>query len=123
MTNIALIKNTVRRYILELTDHHTEITGAYFHGSLNQIEKAEDLAEYSDVDVMLIGHSSTELRTGKRLHDGLIVDMAFNHEEAYRSAEDILGNYRLAAGFHNAEIIFDHTETLLALQQSGGREV
>jgi hypothetical protein len=93
--------------------------GAYFSGSINWLPDDAPLPSGSDVDVWIARTGdAARFATGKRMHEGLILDVASTSLESLQSAEAVLADYHVAPAFSRPNVIADPTGALTSLQRT-----
>jgi len=92
--------------------------GAFFHGSIVGLPDETILAATSDIDVMVVRDGpAPEVKPGKIVEDGVMLDVTDLPWEEVRSAEHVLGQYHLAGSFRYPSVIADPGGRLAPLQR------
>ncbi len=95
---------------------HPGYLGAYLAGSTVDLPDAAVLPTGSDLDLNLVVETEGP-KPGKRLHQGVLLDITVIARDRLFPAERALASYHLAGGFRTDTILDDPTDTLRALQR------
>jgi len=98
---------------------HPEIDAAFLHGSVTWLDDEEDLAPTSDIDVILVADDPISLAAvvGKRMVDGLVVDISTLSWSEIDRADKVLGAHHLASSLRERRsVLFDRQGWLTAVQ-------
>jgi hypothetical protein len=94
-----------------------DLCGAYLAGSTSWLPASAILPPTSDVDVMIVVPDGSRLdKRGKLVYREVLLDVSPVPGDHLRSADRVLGDYHLAAGFRSPSIILDPSGRLTALQ-------
>jgi hypothetical protein len=105
-----------RRWVTDQARHLPGFGGAFFHGSINWLDDDARLAPTSDVDIMVVLDGETpDLKLGKFLYQGVLLEVSFVPSEEIATPEAILGLSHLAGSFATASAIADPTGRLAEL--------
>ncbi|MCL4543350.1 MAG: hypothetical protein M1118_01930 [Chloroflexi bacterium] len=116
-------KAVARQWVIEKASNVPGFHGAYFAGSTNWLPDDARFPATSDLDVNLVLEApGTEMKLGKFVYRGALLEVSYIPHDALRSPEAVLGNYHLAGGFRTRSIILDPTGALTALQEAVARE-
>lgn len=120
---LAVAKEAARRWVAEEGRKLPGFSGAFFHGSVNQLFEDAPLPASSDLDVMVVlsGPAPAE-KLGKFRYQGVLLEVSCLPGEQLGSAEQVLGAYHLAGSFRVPSIILDPSGRLTALQATVARE-
>ena len=109
-------KDLARQWVLEEGVNTPGFVGAYHTGSINWQTEDDVIAATSDVDVMVVCEAADERgKLGKFGYGGAILEVSYTSAEQLQSAEQILGNYHLAGGFHVPSVIAGATRIFVCL--------
>lgn len=102
-------------------DH--EILGAYFNGSVIEMEDHATLPASSDVDINLVvdGREPAE-KPGKLLYQNVLLEASFIQKDSLFPAEKLLGTYEIVGAFRKDNIILDESGQLQALLETVSSE-
>lgn len=90
--------------------------GAYLTGSTTWLDADDPLPVGSDVDVAVVVEGDTAPpKPGKFRHRGVLLEVTYRPSSRYASAEEVLPDYHLAAGFHADTVVADPTGRLRRL--------
>jgi len=116
-------KAAARHWVLALGRQTPGFLGAYFAGSANALADDARFPATSDLDVNLVLEApGTEMKLGKFVYRGVLLEVSYIAHDALRSPEAVLGSYHLAGGFRTRSIILDPTGALTTLQEAVLRE-
>lgn len=110
-------KNIAERWVHGSAEGISPFYAAFYHGSVNWLADEAVFPPNSDLDIVLISSSQTQLPKGKFLYENLLLEVTYMPPDQFRSAEQLLGNYHLAGNFSRTQLIFDVTGKLLTLQK------
>ena len=97
--------------------------GAFLHGSIVGVAVDTALAPSSDVDVMVVRDGSmADVKPGKFVFSGVVLDVTDLSWDELGSAEDVLGQYHLAGSFRYPSVLADPTGRLRPLNLAVARE-
>src|ERR1700735_1483604 len=97
--------------------HHPGYLGAYLAGSTVDLPDEAALPPGSDLDLNLVVETEG-LKPGKRLHQGVLLDITIIARDRLFPAERALASYHLAGGLRTDTILDDPTNALRALQRA-----
>jgi hypothetical protein len=82
--------------------------GAYTAGSTNWLPEDADLAEASDLDIMVVlANQHQPGGRGKFLYQDVFLEVSYLGKDQLRSPDQVLSDYHLAPSLHTAKIVFD----------------
>lgn len=94
------------------------IDAAFLHGSITWLGDGDELAATSDADLILVARQSAGLPIGKRLVDGLVLDVSTVERSEIDDASQVLATYHLASSLRSPDLIlFDSDGWLTAVQR------
>ncbi len=97
--------------------------GALWHGSILTLPDDAPHATSSDIDIMVIADDpSYEMKSGKRQHQGLLLDVTVMQWNDVRDPEAILANHNLAPSFRSPRVVADPTGDLARVQEAVARD-
>ena len=106
-----------RRWVDENGVGASGFMGAFTHGSSNWLPEGAMISPTSDLDVVVVLDApGPEVRIGKLLYGGVVLDVSCLASDAFRSAEAILGQSHLACSFAHATVLADDAGRLARLQ-------
>ena len=115
---VAEARAAARRWVEEVASELPGYRGAFFHGSIHAMSDDDDFPPTSDVDVgVVFAEGATLPRLGKVLRGDLVVEGAPIASSRLATAEQLLGDYRLAPSFWRDGVISDPTGHLAHLQR------
>ena len=112
------IKDFAQQWVEDEASKTPNFYGAYHAGSINWMDDDDPFPPTSDVDINIVLKDYTEGRGDFkkiRYHD-IIVEIHQVSCERFKTPEDILGTYHLAAHFTQPNIILDATGDLTRIQ-------
>ncbi len=117
--NVKEVRELARQWVEAEADKIPGFSGAFLHGSINQL--ADDMVwpASSDVDIALVvtGVDSGQQDRHRTTYKGLLLDPSFKNMDELQSAEQVLGTYYLACHFVTpTSILADPTGHLTRLQ-------
>jgi len=112
-------KAIAREWVFAEASKLPGLWGAYFAGSINWCADDAVLPATSDVDLVLVFESDSQLRErAKFLQNGVVIEATRFSVDQLRPPERVLGDYHLAGAFRTPNIILDPTGHLTALQSA-----
>jgi hypothetical protein len=116
-------KEIARQWVAGASQTTPGFLGAFFHGSSNWLADDTELPASSDLDVMIVlDDKDPPVKPGKFIHRDMMLEVSYLSADQIRSADAILGDYRLAGSFHTASVIADPSGRLTALQATVARD-
>jgi hypothetical protein len=116
-------KAIAREWVLEEASTLPGFRGAYFAGSITWCADDAMLANSSDVDVVVVLESASQVRErAKLLRRGVLVEATYLAVERLQSPEQVLRDCHLASAFRAPSVIVDVTGRLTALQAAVSRD-
>jgi hypothetical protein len=112
-----------RDWVFEEARRLPGFCGAYFTGSINWCADDAVLPVSSDLDLVLVFESESQLREREKfLRHGVLIEATRFSVDRLRSPEQILRDYHLASAFRTPSVILDPTGHLTALQSAVSRD-
>lgn len=111
-------KRLAREWTVQYAKDH-KILGAYFNGSVIEMEDHAMLPASSDVDINLVieGKEPAE-KPGKLLYQNALLEASFIQKDSLFPAEKLLGTYEIVGAFRKDNIILDESGQLRALLET-----
>ena len=97
---------------------HPFITGAYLAGSAAEKAPEEDIADWSDIDIMLTIEGESRPKPGKIPYGSHVIEGTYIPWQNIEDAEKALADYHIAHGLARSRVLFDADGRLTALCQS-----
>lgn len=108
-------RDVARRWVLDEASAGPGFAGAFFVGSSTTMPPTATLPATSDVDVkVVVDVADAPDKIGKLRYEGVLLDVSYVAADRLRSPDEILGDYLLAGGLREAELIADPTGRLAA---------
>jgi len=118
---VSEAKSIAREWVFTSNANCDNISGAFYHGSVNWTSDEAILDPGSDLDLILVTKQLPPEPT-KILHRDIILDISYIHDQDIQNADQVLEKYYLAGDFRNDNIIVDKTSRLSAIQKEVGKE-
>jgi hypothetical protein len=116
-------KAIAREWVFEEATSLPGFCGAYFTGSINWYADDAILPASSDLDLVLVFESESQVRErAKFLRHGVLIEATRFSVDQLRSPERVLRDCHLASAFRSPSIILDPTRHLTALQSAVSRD-
>lgn len=116
-------KEIARSWVVGEGQKLAGFSGAFFHGSVNQLAEEAVLPATSDVDLMVVlSGELPEQKLGKFHFRDVLLEVSYLPDSELASAEQVLSAYPLAGSFRVPSVILDPSGQLASLQQTVGRE-
>lgn len=94
---------------------HPFVVGAYLAGSAAELGPEEDLADCSDIDVMLVIEGQPRPKPGKIPYGIAVIEGSYVPWSSIDDPEKALADYHLAHGLHHGRILYDKDGRLCKL--------
>lgn len=119
MVQAKEVKQVARDWLDKYRHSIKGLIGAYFSGSLSNMDNEAQFPFYSDIDIKLVVEDSQTL---SELHDkvkfnGYLIDWAVRDKSKFSSPEAILGDRYISQDLFATDIIFDKDGWLSKCQQ------
>lgn len=115
--NVRTARQAAIRWVTEHASKEEWFQGAYFSGSIIEMQEETELAEHSDVDIVVVMKlDEPPMKLGKFLYDGALLEVTYLSMNQLKSAKEVLISYHLAGSFRMDTIIADPTGHLSELQ-------
>ena len=115
-------KEIARRWIAEEATNLPGFSGAFFHGSINDLPDNATLSASSDLDIMVALSDPPATKLGKFVYQGVLLEASYIALNALQSPEEILAISHMAGSFRSPSIIADPTGQLTKLQAVVARD-
>lgn len=115
-------KAAARAWVNAAACHEPGFAGAFFHGSINGLADEAMLPPTSDVDVIVISANPPQVKPGKFIYQGVLLEVSCLSNDRLQSPEQVLANYQLAGSFRTPGIIADPSGHLTRLQAVVGQQ-
>ena len=110
-------KNTAVEWILEHGCKVEGFLGAYFAGSITELQDDAILSMYSDIDIMIVIKTDTAPnKLGKFIYHGVMLEVTYLSWNQISSAEQVLVSHHLANSLRKDTIIADPSGCIHKLQ-------
>lgn len=121
--NVKDAKDAARQWVTDEASTLPGFRGALYHGSIVSLPDAASIQPTSDVDiVVVVDGPEPDVRMGKFIHQGVMLDVSFLPWDQCHPPELVLGNSHLAGSFRYPDIVSDPTGQLARLQAVVGRD-
>ncbi len=95
-----------RAWLAEGVADQAAFRGAFFAGSITTLSGSDELARFSDVDVVVVlAGSSTPAKLGKFVHDGVLLEVTYLAWAELADIDTVERTYYLAPSFRTDQII------------------
>jgi hypothetical protein len=120
---VAQAKAAARQWVLEEGSRTPGFSGAFYHGSINELPDDAALPATSDLDIMVVLADPTPpSKPGKFPYRGVLLEVSYLPREQLGSPDQILGLSYLAGSFRAPSIILDPSGQLTGLQAAVARD-
>ena len=121
--NAGTAKETAHTWVNEHAAAIPGFEGAFLSGSICELEFADQMSEFSDVDIVLVWENSSDnMPKGKLIYADAILDVSHVTFDDLGSHESILADYHRAFPFSMQNVLSDPTGRLSALQSNVAAE-
>lgn len=113
---VKVAKAIARQWVENSVSREPGFCGAFFHGSVNWLPEDVELAFSSDLDIMVVFCEPPELKLGKFIYGGVLLEVSYYPWAQLQSPGQILGLSHMAGSFKSPGIIADPFGALTKLQ-------
>ncbi|GAB2544686.1 hypothetical protein [Gracilibacillus alcaliphilus] len=106
-----------RSWVQTIAQKETGFVGAYLAGSIIQKSFDEVWPIHSDVDIMIVSSNIPELKIGKFMYDGVLLEATHLDSTLFCNKEMILSDYHLSYSFAHTLFLADPENSLTPLQK------
>ncbi|MFB5661158.1 hypothetical protein [Alteribacillus sp. HJP-4] len=115
---VEAAKSIAQKWVEEEVGGESWFRGAFFSGSVMDLEAEEELPADSDLDIMVVtSFADPPLKPGKFVYEGVLLEVSYLAASQFRTTEEVLNNYHLANSLRVNNIITDPQGKLRPLQK------
>lgn len=116
---VGQAKGIAERWVREGAAGTPGFAGAFLHGGATWLPDEAELPATSDLDVIVVVDGSPpDVKLGKLLVEGVLLDVTYLPRGDVRSAGHVLGQYHLAGSLAGSRVLADPTGELTELQEA-----
>ncbi|WP_152657924.1 hypothetical protein [Oceanobacillus sp. CFH 90083] len=119
------VKDAIQKageWVQAIAQKEAGFIGAYLAGSIIQKHMDEAWPIHSDVDIMIVTSNVPELKIGKFIYDGVLLEATHLDSALFHSKEVILSDYHLSFSFAHTFILADPEGILTPLQRNAAED-
>lgn len=114
---VGFARNIAKEWVMQHGSKVEGFIGAYFAGSIAEMNDDDELSKFSDIDIMVVvSTDEAPLKLGKFVYNDVMLEVTFLSWNLISSAENVLVSHHLANSLRIDTIIADSTDCIHKLQ-------
>ncbi|HBI73307.1 MAG TPA: hypothetical protein DDY59_08970 [Lachnospiraceae bacterium] len=114
---VGISKNIAKEWVIQRGNKVEGFLGAYFAGSIAEMQEEDELPRFSDIDIMVVVLADeAPLKLGKFVYNGVMLEVTFLSWNQISSVENVLVSHHLANSLRSDTIITDPTGCIHKIQ-------